>query len=69
MFPERKQDPVPNNVVAGDTPVTINVILQLFSAGSSTALAQSGIGSTDLALGSTGLGSTFPNSLQNTSLG
>ncbi|QDQ99322.1 hypothetical protein FO059_12610 [Tomitella fengzijianii] len=49
---------MPNNVVSGDTPITVNVIFQLFSAGSSTALAQSGLGSTDLGLGSSGLGSS-----------
>ncbi len=49
---------MPDNVIAGDTPVTVNVIFQLFSAGSSTALAQSGLGSTDLGLGSSGLGSS-----------
>lgn len=49
---------MPNNVVSGDTPITVNVIFQLFSAGSSAALAQSGLGSTDLGMGSSGSGSS-----------
>ena len=45
---------MPTIPLTGD-PVVVNVILQLFSAGSSNALAMGGVGSSDL--GSTGLGS------------
>jgi hypothetical protein len=46
--------PVPTIPLTGD-PVVINIIVQLFSAGSSNALALGGVGSSGL--GSTGLGS------------
>lgn len=60
---------MPNNVTAGTTPVTVNVIFQLFSAGSSAALAQSGLGSSDLDLGSSGLGGSEALSSLGGSLG
>lgn len=49
---------MPTIPLTGD-PVVINVIFQLFSAGSSNALAMGGVGSTDL-------GSTHSGSLGST---
>ncbi|WP_162835010.1 hypothetical protein [Tomitella biformata] len=51
---------MPTIPLTGD-PVVINVIVQLFSAGSSNALAMGGVGSSGL--GSTGLGSFDSESL------